>query len=75
VGSAAKVDGDCGCALPPSLYLTAAPSWFATPFGAPPWPPVGPDVGGSVNKIPAQLCYENTVGKGLQFDGTACYGP
>ena len=40
--------------LPPSLYLTAKPTWF----GGTPWPVIGPDVTGNVNKNPAQLCYE-----------------
>ena len=64
--------------LPPSFYLTARPSaWWGTPWGTPPWPPVGPDVtggtvtsgtstlGGHAHKIPARLCYENTP-----IDGT-----
>jgi len=64
--------------LPPSFYLTARPSaWWGTPWGTPPWPPIGPDVtggtvtsgtstlGGHAHKIPARLCYENTP-----IDGT-----
>jgi hypothetical protein len=41
-------------ALPPSLYLKEKPEWF----GSAPWPPIGPDVTGYVNKIPAQLRFE-----------------
>jgi len=41
--------------LPPSLYLTAKPAWF----GDASWPPIGPDVAGWVQKIPAQLRYES----------------
>ena len=59
--------------LPPSFYLSAQPSWWATLFGTPAWPPIGPDVssgnnnsltaplapsGGHANKIPARLCFE-----------------
>jgi hypothetical protein len=40
--------------LPASLYRTSKPDWF----GAVPWPPIGPDVPGLVNKIPAQLRFE-----------------
>jgi hypothetical protein len=43
--------------LPPSLFLTAKPEWF----GNVPWPPIGPDVAGYTNKIPAQLRYEGIV--------------
>ena len=74
VGSSSPLDGACGDALPPSLYLGAAPSWFTTPYGSAPWPPLGPDVGGSTNPIPAQLCYENAIATGPGFDAAACYG-
>lgn len=37
--------------IPASLYLTAKPSWF----GSTPWPPIGPDVAGFTNRIPAQV--------------------
>jgi hypothetical protein len=40
--------------LPASLYLSSAPSWF----GSVSWPPIGPDVSGLSNKIPAQICFE-----------------
>ena len=55
--------------LPPSFFLPPSqPSWWATPWGTPPWPAVGPDVtggniggvGGHANNIPAELCYANT---------------
>ena len=39
--------------LPPSLYTTTKPNWF----GNIPWPVIGPDVAGYVNKNPAQVCY------------------
>lgn len=58
--------------LPASFYLSAKPvAWWATPWGEPAWPPIGPDVssgtlntateptGGHVNKIPARLCFDN----------------
>lgn len=75
--------------LPASFYLAAKPaSWWGTPYGVPPWPATGPDVsggnvsnvGGHANKIPAQLCYENTpddpgytVGTVRTFNAAACY--
>ena len=47
--------------LPPSLVHGSKPSWF----GSLPWPSIGPDVvggtedqAGHVNKIPAQVCFE-----------------
>jgi hypothetical protein len=40
--------------LPASLYLSAKPAWF----GDVPWPPIGPDVDGLSQKIPAQLRFE-----------------
>jgi hypothetical protein len=55
--------------LPPSFFLPSSrPSWWATPWGTPAWPPIGPDVtggnitgtGGHANNIPAELCYANT---------------
>jgi hypothetical protein len=68
-------------ALPASLYLTSRPTWFTTRFGSVTWPPVGPDVvggqdmNGYVNKIPAQLCYENTPKDAgiLNFNADRCY--
>jgi hypothetical protein len=71
--------------LPASFYLSSQPAWFATPWGTPAWPPIGPDVtGGNItntaghaNKIPAQLCYENTSkdagGFLTAFDANVCY--
>jgi hypothetical protein len=41
--------------LPQSLYLDAKPAWF----GDVPWPPIGPDVAGLVQKLPAQLRFES----------------
>lgn len=55
--------------LPPSFYLTSQPAWFVTPWGTPPWPPIGPDVTGGTNPddtsghsyaIPSQLAYTNS---------------
>ena len=67
--------------LPKSFYLAAQPAFWQTPFGAPAWPPVGPDVSGGFDisghayKLPAQLCYENGTFSGgiLNFDATSCY--
>jgi hypothetical protein len=36
-------------AIPTSLYLTGRPTWW----GGSPWPPIGPDVAGYTNAIPA----------------------
>lgn len=63
--------------LVPSWYLSAQPGWWATAFGTPGWPAIGPDVvasgtaaapnvaatptGGHAYKIPARLCFENTA--------------
>lgn len=75
--------------LPASFYLSAQPAWFQTPWGTPPWPPIGPDVtggtisgyGGHANKIPAQLCYEKTpidtaygAANIRLFSAATCYG-
>jgi len=40
--------------LPPSLYLVAKPAYF----GDLPWPPIGPDVAGYVNDIPAKVRFD-----------------
>ncbi len=48
--------------LPPSLYLENAPDFWPADL---PWPAYGPDVSGSdLNKIPAQLRYEDLIGIG-----------
>jgi hypothetical protein len=41
--------------LPASLYLSAKPSWWCNET---PWPPIGPDVAGMVNSIPAKRRFE-----------------
>jgi len=46
--------GDTDTSIPNSLYLTAQPSWWGTQ----PWPPIGPDVSGYYNDIPAKDRYE-----------------
>jgi len=40
--------------IPKSMYLSGKPSFF----GSTPWPPIGPDVSGYLNKIPARACYD-----------------
>jgi hypothetical protein len=57
--------------LPSSLYLSAKPSWF-TPSGAV-WPPIDPSASTKVNKIPAQICYENGPKLGKAFNPSSCY--
>lgn len=48
--------------LPPSLYLENPPDFWPADL---PWPAYGPDVSGSaLNKIPAQLRYEELIGIG-----------
>lgn len=68
--------------LPASFYLSARPSWWGSQSGTPPWPAIGPDVvggagpGGHAHKIPAQLCYENSMRLAdgtLKFNPVACY--
>ena len=68
--------------LPPSFYLIAKPSWF----GSVTWPPIGPDVAGTmgpgnhVTKIPAQVCAESMgmpvdgTGSLQSFNASSCYG-
>jgi hypothetical protein len=46
--------------LPASMYLSAKPDYF----GSTPWPPIGPDVEGLVNDIPAKIRFD-----GLTLDG------
>jgi hypothetical protein len=41
--------------LPKSLYYPSRPSWWPSSVV---WPPIGPDVSGLVNKLPAQICFE-----------------
>ncbi len=62
--------GDTGAgqsAMPVSFYYNAQPVFWATAYGTPPWPAIGPDVsggtgpGGHVNQIPAQLCFNNAT--------------
>jgi hypothetical protein len=75
--------------LPSSLYLAAIPAFFATSYGAVPYPPIGPDVtsgtvpnvGGFANHIPAQVCYTHmgddpayVSGTVRTFNATTCYG-
>jgi len=69
-------------ALPASFFLSAKPSWWGTPWGAPPWPAIGPEVtggpgpGGHSYDIPAKLCYNNTSKDSngiLNFNAKSCY--
>lgn len=71
--------------LPASFFLSEKPTnWWATPWGEPAWPAIGPDVtggqeaniGGHAHKLPAQLCYENSSKTGVQlssFNASSCY--
>jgi PKD repeat protein len=54
--------GSSNHTLVDSLYLTSKPAWF----GSAVWPPIGPDVAGYVQKIPAQIRFE--AGPGHYFD-------
>jgi len=64
--------------LPSSLFLSSRPSWWGTM----PWPAIGPDVTGGQDpagyayKIPAQVCYDNSLKDGngiLSFNANDCY--
>jgi hypothetical protein len=56
--------------LPASLYLASKATWFGTVA----WPPIGPDVSGMTNQLPAQLCYEtNNLGASGVFDPSKCF--
>jgi len=70
--------------LPPSFFLSSKPSWWTA---GKPWPAIGPDVtggnvsglGGHVNTIPAQDCYNSMgglsdgTGPVLTFNASKCY--
>ncbi|MGA9143895.1 MAG: hypothetical protein WA664_05780 [Candidatus Acidiferrales bacterium] len=67
-------------ALPASFYYTSKPSWYASAYGTPPWPPIGPDVTGGdlatrpagvANRIPARLCWDNSGLDSTNYPGTA----
>ena len=47
--------------LPPSLYLRWAPLWW----GSSTWPPIGSNVIGRTNKIPAQIRFERSNPTGI----------
>lgn len=60
--------------LPNSLYLTEPPKWWCQET---PWPPIGPDVAGYANEIPAQRRLEGlpcTPVIGLTFNGISADG-
>jgi len=73
--------------LPASFYLAAQPTtWWTTPWGTPPWPPIGPDVtggaytAGHAYDIPARRCWFNSsvdpayaVGTIIIFSASTCY--
>jgi hypothetical protein len=73
-------------ALPASFFLSSQPSWWHTAYGTPPWPAIGPDVtggnvdnstlGGHVNQIPAELCYNGLSrdATGIKIFSGNCYG-
>jgi hypothetical protein len=60
--------------LPNSFFLSGQPAWWNTPWGPPPWPPIGPDINGGpglaghVYDIPAKLCFNN-----IGLDNTPAY--
>ena len=65
--------------LPSSFYYNSRPAWYASAYGNPPFPPMGPDVtggnlatlpAGTANEIPARLCYENTPQDSTNYPGT-----
>lgn len=44
--------------LPASLYLSSKPAWWSDSI---PWPPIGPDVPGLINDIPAKVRWEGSL--------------
>ena len=54
-----------GASCPASFYYSSQPSFWATNYGTPPWPAIGPDVNGGIGPgghtyaIPSQLCFDN----------------
>lgn len=68
--------------LPASFYMTSQPSWWPTSV---PFPAIGPDVTGGIGPnghayaIPAEVCYESTMGGSdtrnspLTFNAGTCY--
>jgi hypothetical protein len=52
--------------LPASLYLAGAPAWWCDNL---PWPPIGPEVAGLANDIPAKLRYEGKACGAVIPDG------
>jgi hypothetical protein len=60
-------------ALPNSMFLSAAPSYFAATGAV--WPPINTATSTIVNKIPAQICYNSgpSSSSGGGFNPTACY--
>jgi len=55
--------------LPNSLYLDSKPAFFGNLH----WPPIGPDVSGYVNDIPAKLRFDNPQ-TCLDIGGECCTG-
>ena len=53
--------------IPKSLYLSGKPSFF----GGAPWPPIGLDVSGYVNTIPARACYDQGKMPNCETSGPA----
>ena len=68
------IEANCSSTLPTSLYLASRPAWFDTSYGCVTWPPIDPLASTKVNKIPAQLCYENGPKTGGDFAPSTCYG-
>ncbi|MCK5641356.1 MAG: hypothetical protein KAJ19_11180, partial [Gammaproteobacteria bacterium] len=44
--------------IPASFYLSSIPEWWCSET---PWPPIGPDVAGYTNDIPAKRRYEGSI--------------
>ncbi len=59
--------------IPDSQYLSSKPAWFKSL----PWPPFAPEAQdfdpNKLNKIPAQVCYENGPKIGLPFEPRKYY--
>ncbi|HUI92313.1 MAG TPA: glycosyl hydrolase family 28-related protein [Chitinivibrionales bacterium] len=61
-------EGGADHALTNSMYYASKPSWWCDNI---PWPPIGPDVTGQANDIPAKLRYDGTSCAAAVIQGTA----
>ena len=60
-GGVVNWDGGTDDVLRASMYYDSRPSWFDDQGAGRPWPPIGPDIEGLVNDIPAKDRYEGEL--------------